>query len=465
MSAHNLSFRSAGARALGCLLLFSALTDAAAGQGRSRRFRRNAQATPPATKETKPEKPKEKKIERYTAITGADIHIGTGQLIRRGTVLIGDDKITAIGSDVEIPEGAERIDATGKTITPGFIIPILSGIGLTRLKEKAKDSVNPFDPSIKRALAAGITSYVAFGSRGSTAPGGSSAVIKLAYGDLDGMVAAENPVRSMRVPLGVAELSKLKEQIDKAKEFLEKRAEYRAKPSAEKEKGKEPKAPSRSEALLEVLEGKARLWINSGGGRFSFGRGRSGAGFDNSSIRQALQIAKWLDQGIVLDQPRTAWSIPNEIAASGSMAILNPRERAAPDPQRPDQTGSNIASAAILSQAGVPVAVTCPTGRFGGGVGTGGILGQDLNTPHVDAAFAIRGGLDPKRAIRTLTLDAAKIAGVDHRMGSIEVGKDADLLILDGDPLHYATFVETAVVNGKVVYEKDKEPFYRHIKR
>jgi imidazolonepropionase-like amidohydrolase len=98
-------------------------------------------------------------------------------------------------------------------------------------------------------------------------------------------------------------------------------------------------------------------------------------------------------------------------------------------------------------------------------VTTGGIMGQDLNTPHLDAAFAVRGGLDNRKALRTLTLDAAKILGVEHRIGSLEAGKDADILILDGDPLHYRTFVQLAIVNGKVVYEKDKEPFYSHIHR
>jgi imidazolonepropionase-like amidohydrolase len=92
-------------------------------------------------------------------------------------------------------------------------------------------------------------------------------------------------------------------------------------------------------------------------------------------------------------------------------------------------------------------------------------LGQDLNTPNVDAAYAVRGGLENRKALRTLTLDAANIMGVGDRIGSLEAGKDADILILDGDPLHYSTFVTTAIVNGKVVYEKGKEALYRHISR
>ncbi|MBL8726068.1 MAG: amidohydrolase family protein, partial [Planctomycetes bacterium] len=75
------------------------------------------------------------------------------------------------------------------------------------------------------------------------------------------------------------------------------------------------------------------------------------------------------------------------------------------------------------------------------------------------------GGLDNRKALRTITLDAARMIGAEHRIGSLEPGKDADVLILDGDPLHYATFVTTAFVNGKVVYEKDREPLYNHITR
>ena len=212
--------------------------------------------------------------------------------------------------------------------------------------------------------------------------------------------------------------------------------------------------PRGAEGLVRVLDGEARLWIRSQGT------------FQGMPLDQALEIAELVDQGVVLDSPVTAWVVADRVATTGSMAIVSPRGSVQPDPGQPNTTGSNIAQCAVLHEAGVPVAVTCPSGRFGGAsIGTGGILGQDLNTPHVDAAYAVRGGMPNREALRTLTLDAAKIAGVGDKMGSIEVGKDADLLILDGDPLDYKSFVITAVVNGRVVYQKASEPFYSHIQR
>ena len=313
----------------------------------------------------------------------------------------------------------------------------------------------------------------------SSKPGGSSAVIKLAYGDLEGMVLEENSVMNMRVPLTMAQMKSFRDLVKKAREHKKALAKHLAEedkapatpPAKAQEAGgeppagrgrtgraaaasakKAPKPPKGTEEILKVMDGDVRLWI-------------TGAQ-DNNLIRQAMEIAKLLGVGVVLDGPTTAWSIPDVVAGQGSMAIVNPRENRRPDPAAKDTTGSNIRMCAILADAGVPVAVTPPGGRFGGsGLGTNGILGQDLHTMHIDAAYAVRGGLDNAKALRTITLDAARIIGADARIGSIEAGKDADILILDGDPLHYRTFVETAIVNGKVVYEKDKEPFYRHIKR
>jgi len=441
--------------ALGALALLVA-DDLLGQRGRFRgRFRGRPEAPQP---EPEPEVETKKEVESWLAIKGADVYLGTGQLMRRATVLIGDDKIHEIGHDPEIPEDAKVIDATGKVVAPGFVAVKASGMGVPRSnKEKVVDSLNPFDPTIKMGLAAGITSFLATFDDGRSTPGGKTAVVKLAYGDLDGMVVDEDSVYSMRVPTAGSQWRDLRDLVKKAKEHLEEEAKAKKK-EATGDKGKEadkPKDPPKgTEKILEILRGDAVLWV------------RASRGYGNPDIQGALDIANLLGKGVVLDGPITAWSMAEEIAETGSMAIINPRGRVQPDPTRPEVTGSNIASASILSQVGVPVAVTPPGGRFGGsGLGTGGILGQDLHTLHIDAAFAVRGGMDNRKALRTITLDAARIIGAEARIGSLEAGKDADLLILDGDPLHYRTFVQTAVVNGKVVYEKDKEPFYRHIKR
>ena len=86
-----------------------------------------------------------------------------------------------------------------------------------------------------------------------------------------------------------------------------------------------------------------------------------------------------------------------------------------------------------------------------------------LNLP-MEAAFAVRGGLPEEAAIRGITIDAAKILGVDDRVGSIEVGKDADFVITDGDLLYYLTQPRWTIVNGRIVYDKEKAGILSHIR-
>jgi hypothetical protein len=451
-----------------CLTLASLLLASADLTAQRRgRFRREG---PPPTRPTQqepaqPDKATEKP-KSHTAIVGGDVYLGTGQRITGATVLIGDDKILAVGHDVELPEGTKILDAKGKTVSPGFVCIAGSGMGAGR-SEPFIDGCNPFDPQIKQALAAGITSFLAGSARGGSTPSGSTAVIKLAYGDLESMVLEEGAVLSMSAQLSLADRHKFLELVDKAKEHQEALEKFSA-DKAKDPKKEAPKAPAGTDKILEVLSGEKRLWIQLGSSGFNpFGGMRLGraTSSDRNAISAALEIAEKLGTPVVLDKPISAWLCADEIAATGSMVIVSPRSVTPTDPKDPDLSGSNLATAAILSRAGVPVAVTCPQGMFGGaGVGTNGILGQDLNTPTVDAAYAVRGGMDNRDALRTLTLDAAKILGVDDRVGSIAAGKDADLLILDGDPLHYRTFVQTALVNGKVVYEKDQEPLYSHIR-
>ena len=98
------------------------------------------------------------------------------------------------------------------------------------------------------------------------------------------------------------------------------------------------------------------------------------------------------------------------------------------------------------------------------GIATWGIAGRDLMHLAMEAAFAVRGGLPNDAAIRAITIDAARILGVDHRVGSVEVGKVADFAIVDGDLLHYMTMARWTVVNGRIAYDKKKDSLLNHIR-
>ena len=82
----------------------------------------------------------------------------------------------------------------------------------------------------------------------------------------------------------------------------------------------------------------------------------------------------------------------------------------------------------------------------------------------MEAAFAVRGGLPNDVAVRAITIDAARILGVDHRVGSIEIGKDADFTIVDGELLHYMTLVRWTVVHGRIAYDKQKDSLLDHVR-
>ena len=89
-----------------------------------------------------------------------------------------------------------------------------------------------------------------------------------------------------------------------------------------------------------------------------------------------------------------------------------------------------------------------------------GLAGRDLTSLPLEAAFAVRGGCSESTALAALTIVPARLLGLQDRLGSIDKGKDADLLILDGPPLDYRTYVETAIVSGKVRYDRVKDHVY-----
>ena len=100
-----------------------------------------------------------------------------------------------------------------------------------------------------------------------------------------------------------------------------------------------------------------------------------------------------------------------------------------------------------MSQAGVNVVI-----HSDASLGVGAIRELPLA-----AAFAVKGGMDSEEALKAITINAAEVLGVANRIGSIEKGKDADLVIMSGDPLHYLTRVEKVIINGEIVFEKQKQ--------
>ena len=127
-----------------------------------------------------------------------------------------------------------------------------------------------------------------------------------------------------------------------------------------------------------------------------------------------------------------------------------------PSPGKEDSSGGSIETSAHLEKAGVAFAVA----PLNTSVSLDGIPGRDLTSLAIEAAFAVRGGCSEQTALEALTINPARMLGLADRIGSIEEGKDADLLILDGPPLDYRTYVETAVVGGRIYYDRDRDKIY-----
>ena len=448
-----------------------------------------------AAKQAKPKK-------EIVAISGGDIITVTRERIRKGTIIIEDGKIVGLGQNLEIPDGAERIDATGKTITPGFVSISMTGVGTAGGQSSGKlaDQLNPFDRNIQLALGVGITSGCVqvprgggFGRRRAPESGFDetdrfpgfdpderevanwisdeikafgestplcpccnlpilptepitptepspivpqvSAVIKMTYRTLDGMVVKENGFLDLTpgALTGPANQDSWRSQLKKAKEYLKEQAAHEQ-AIKEGKKVNPPRKPVGDEILSLV---KKEIALRIPASRVS-------------EIRELLQLSKELDYKLVISGGVEAWVIPKELAESGASAIITPRTRRQPRFGEEETSGSWIELPRVLEEAGVPFSVQ----PLGTSISLDGLAGRDLTSLPLEAAFAVRGGASEAKALASITIVPATMMGLQDRIGSLEVGKDADLLILNGPPLDYRSYVEKAIVNGKLVYDR-----------
>lgn len=467
---------------LALVALLGGLTASAQDKGKEPEKKPDAPAKEAKAKEA-PKPPPAPPI----AIVGADVYTVTRGVLRNATVLVKDGKIAAVGQDVAIPANATKIDAAGKFVSPGFITLNASNVGLRMAggpggggqpgaQPKFADSLNPYDRMMLYCLGAGITTACIEVSSGlprgfgrdpeDTGDGTSvcpccglaiiplepitppvptertprrTAVLKLTYGDMAPMLAKESPFYSLPAGSFAGALNRVRwrETVAKAKQYVKDQAAHEA---AEDKSGGPPRRTVPDEVVKLV---KKELALRTDGTSVE-------------QIRDMVTMAKELDYNLILDDVYEGWLIPNELAAAKVSAVITPRGRRRPTPGKEDSSGSSIELSGSLEKAGVPFAVT----PLGASVSLDGIPGRDLTSLALEAAYAVRGGASESAALAAVTIEPARMLGMADRLGSIEAGKDADLLILDGPPLDYRSYVETALIGGKVYYERDKVKVY-----
>jgi imidazolonepropionase-like amidohydrolase len=392
----------------------------------------------------------EQKQEPITAIVGGDVYTMTSGVIREGVVLVKGEKIYRVGEDLPLPPGAKVINAKGKYVLPGFVAVEAQGswIGNVGGPGRLADSLDPFAQSVSLALAAGITTVgVSLSSGSADNPVGTqTAALKMTEGSLDGMLLKEPAFVNLNYS-GASLVGRynLKQRLRQAQQYVRALADYERDKAAGK-KVSEPRQPAGVAELLPLVRRELPARITA---------------VRTEEILAALELVDEFNLRLVLVFPVEGWVVADEISRRSVPVIITPRDKLRPNEDLAAPSGSTIELAKRLRKAGVKFAILPPDLGFS----TGGIAGRDLLTLPLEAAFAVRGGLDEETALQSITLHAAQILGVEDRVGSIQEGKDADLIILDGHPFDYKTFVETTIINGKVLYEKDKAPYFSHIKR
>lgn len=404
------------------------------------------------------------------AIVNARIEPVSSAAIPSGTLVIKDGKIAALGASVQVPAGARVIDAKGGVVTPGLIAPSsnlgaseISGVRETRddgtgnALSAAFDisyAINPASTFLGLARDGGITSSavtpvlsgsgggahehaddgvveeMTAGAHGDGDPplfGGQAAFIRLKAGSPDIVEASklavtvslgESGARSAGGSRG-ANLILIRSALEDARAFANRRAAFEQ--GATRDFGL---SRLDLQALIPVVQGKTPLLI-----RVSRA----------ADIRQALKLAADEKIKIVLEGVEEGWMVAAEIAKAGVPVILDPQ---ADLPDSFETLGSRLDNAARLHAAGVSVAIN------------GSRDFNNLRQERLNAGLAVANGLPYPAALAAVTLVPAKIWGQGDKVGSLEVGKIADVVVWNGDPLETTSW-PTAVLVGGVEQPKD----------
>ncbi len=425
-------------------LVFLGSVNSVAGSGPSRGLDADEKKPSPVAKSDKEssekkkdedeKKKKEKEEDRYLAVIGGTVHTVTGSVHHGVTILTKNGKIVEIAEKVALPEGAETLDASGNHVYPGLVAVdsggLLSG-------SSPGDSTNVYSLQMAIALAGGITTVASGNSAG-----------KLTFGSVDDLVVKRDLFHKLSYDAASPkERYELRQKFEKVRQYIRELESY------DEEKKLDPDA---EEPDKEWLDGEYKKLLKLLRREVTASIAANSA----SEILAVCELATRYGFDLIVRGAVEGWTVAPQMARAGVSAIVSPRRRVRSDDRLNRPNGSTIENARIMHDHGVPIAII-PANTS---ITLWGLAGRDLLHLNMEAAFAVRGGLSDDAALRSITIDAARLLGIDHRVGSIEVGKDADFAITDGPILHYMTHTRWAVVNGRIAYDKQKDTLYNHIR-
>ena len=377
-------------------------------------------------------------------ITNAHIKPIVGEEIQNGSILLDGSKIAAIGADITAPEGAEVIDAGGRLVTPG-IIEAHCHLGLHNQclrwegadynestdpitpQMRAIDGFNPQDGGLADGIRGGITT-VCTGPGSANIVGGTFMITKLAGKRVDKMAIVENA--AMKCAFGenpksvygqnkkspktrMATAAILRELLFKTRNYME-----------EKASDKPPKFDMKLEAMLPVIRGEMPLKAHA---------------HRADDIFTAIRIAKEFGLKLTLDHCSDGSLIADELAAEGYPALVGPTMT---NKSKPEVANKSFTTPGDLHRAGVKVCIITDAPVI------------MLEKLPMCAGLAAQGGLPMEEAWKAITINPAQVLGVEERIGSLEAGKDADIVIWTADPLTtIGGEAYITIIDGKVVYQ------------
>lgn len=398
-----------------------------------------------------PSRPSATTAPEVVAVTGGYVVPVEGAPIDGGTVLLRDGKVAAIGAKVRVPKGARVVDATGRWVLPGFV-EAHAHLGVHEEAEgwagqdtnemtdpngarmRALDAINPAEEGFRDALSGGVTTAVVKPGSGNPI-GGQSVALKTWGRIVDEMVVkapagvksalGENPKRvygdQKKLPStrqGVAAV--IRDAFTKAQDYQVRRDRAL--------KGKEPfDRDTTLEVLVRVLDGELPWSQHS---------------HRADDIATAVRLSEEFGYRLVLHHGTEGHLLADVLAAKGIPVVIGPLFTTR---SKVELRNRSLRNPGLLAKAGVTIAITTD---------------HPVVPIHFlvhQATLAVKEGLDRDEALRALTINPARISGVDDRVGSLGVGKDADVVIWSGDPLDVMSRALTVFIGGREVYRFDDE--------